>query len=903
MPIAKFQGINGYIMNNKMKLFGAVMFLVLLLGVVLPAVAFAQITTTTVPKATTTTTLPIDDKAMIASIYESTKKTDDIYSIVSSMKDFQNFQKYKMSVYGTEYIAGDFGKAWIQLLNANSSAITGSLCYMTIYTPANTAWISSQMMTELGSGLYYMDFIVPNIVGVYPVVAYCYVGTGVVQQFVNASAYDIVHGVYNAGIINDTWALNGVYLQIKETGVPSPRRLEVDFNFTDACEPSELEMGSATISWEGTWTSVDADRLYMYIWNYTSSSWLLLSNSLDGGAGDRSFSNNIMSNNLSKSGFAQDHVVRVRFVDTNMTDGTANNFYTDRLYLSCDLTASAQWQLVKGGSEIHVTSLGDGISYGIATNAFYFADDTGIFGGSVHDNFTVASFVYANLTELVEYEMPSGFPCETLLGFYRKNKTSGSYENMSHLFAWNSLHDDCHVMFYQNLSYGSYEDYSAFILNYGKADLKIRNDAFRMYSDALNAMCYMYYNRYNMTVPLNPIAEPYNMTGNLFENLCNDFWSISLYAGNDIYQAMNMAVDDEESYWIFTSWRDSYIKSYDYAQNIYNTLIQGILLFYGTASTDEYALNQSGINISQYMIWSEISGIMQNLNLTYTDLLVDLGNAQMLYSINQTVSMITVNNTAALNQIYALLQEHNLSALNLLQQLLANQTVMYNLVYGSNQSVMNGINLLQGDINDIEVMLGNITLKSDELYLLVQDVNQSINGNINDLEGLVQGVNQTLYWKIDAVNQTVMFKLYSVQSDIADVMNAINNLNATMWIINSSIVIPTEVNLTNASLSMVSDDVIYKMLQNARILNDRVVNFHNHEYCIDNMTLQHNVTYDYCIGEGNCKVMKDIMNEACSYGCDYDNNQCKASPLVSFIVLVAIIAIIGIAIVAVGKYI
>lgn len=101
--------------------------------------------------------------------------------------------------------------------------------------------------------------------------------------------------------------------------------------------------------------------------------------------------------------------------------------------------------------------------------------------------------------------------------------------------------------------------------------------------------------------------------------------------------------------------------------------------------------------------------------------------------------------------------------------------------------------------------------------------------------------------------------------------------------------------------SAIGDEVIIKMLANARILNDRIVNFHNHQYCINNMTLQHNITYDYCVS-GNCNVMKDIMNEACQYGCDYDNSQCKPSPVVAFIMLVVIAVIFGCVAWVVSRY-
>jgi hypothetical protein len=95
--------------------------------------------------------------------------------------------------------------------------------------------------------------------------------------------------------------------------------------------------------------------------------------------------------------------------------------------------------------------------------------------------------------------------------------------------------------------------------------------------------------------------------------------------------------------------------------------------------------------------------------------------------------------------------------------------------------------------------------------------------------------------------------------------------------------------LTNETINEITDDVIIKMLQNARILNQRVVNFHNQQYCIDNSTLRHNITYDYCVGN-NCKVMKDIMDEICQYDCNYQLSVCNKPPYQNALVIAGGIA-------------
>jgi len=95
------------------------------------------------------------------------------------------------------------------------------------------------------------------------------------------------------------------------------------------------------------------------------------------------------------------------------------------------------------------------------------------------------------------------------------------------------------------------------------------------------------------------------------------------------------------------------------------------------------------------------------------------------------------------------------------------------------------------------------------------------------------------------------------------------------------------------------EERILCLLQHSRILNERIVNFHNTEYCIGNNTLRHNITYEYCIG-GNCKILSDIMDEECVWGCDIGENRCRPSPLIRagigvfvFLALIILTKVVG----------
>lgn len=86
----------------------------------------------------------------------------------------------------------------------------------------------------------------------------------------------------------------------------------------------------------------------------------------------------------------------------------------------------------------------------------------------------------------------------------------------------------------------------------------------------------------------------------------------------------------------------------------------------------------------------------------------------------------------------------------------------------------------------------------------------------------------------------------------------------------------------------ISDDMILSILEHARILNERVVKFKNDEYCVDNQTLRHNITYDYCRGT-SCRKLSDVMDEDCKYGCDFETDTCKSSPWMRWLTIIGII--------------
>jgi len=97
--------------------------------------------------------------------------TADINATVKNVLEVTN--QTSAELLGTEYVQGDDGRSFVQVLKG-SSVINNADCKLTVYYPNSTKFLDQVNMTSLGeNGLYYYDFTVPDILGVYMAVVYC----------------------------------------------------------------------------------------------------------------------------------------------------------------------------------------------------------------------------------------------------------------------------------------------------------------------------------------------------------------------------------------------------------------------------------------------------------------------------------------------------------------------------------------------------------------------------------------------------------------------------------------------------------------------------------------------------------------------------------------------------------
>lgn len=151
----------------------------------------------------------------IESFFDSVK--EDI-SKVSTTDDSQTGTS--MSVFGTEYFIGeDNATTFLQLLNSTNDPVTNSSCFVTIWNPDKSVFITNASMTYLSDGIYYRDYNLPQSEGIYMISAKCSLPKLVEsKQYIYNYAYDDFESGVSGGIgWNDQWLIDaGSHIQNTE---------------------------------------------------------------------------------------------------------------------------------------------------------------------------------------------------------------------------------------------------------------------------------------------------------------------------------------------------------------------------------------------------------------------------------------------------------------------------------------------------------------------------------------------------------------------------------------------------------------------------------------------------------------------------------------------------------------
>jgi len=716
-------------------------------------IVYADKITTTIPTSFTIPTTRISTTYTTTSYITTTidyikidnidKKIDLIINKIDNVKYLDKIFKsvrYNINFHGTEYGSGDYGKAWLQLLDENQSTIDDATCFLSIYSPDNTKYLDYAQMNFIGEGVYEYDLITPMPQGVYPMLGECYLASDSAQEKETADAQEIIRGNDYSGSYLSTHISDNNRHVVKEV-TPSPRQFDLVYNFTNFCEPDESVMTGITVFWEGQWKSNVGDYVNIYLWNYTSNSWIELPNKIYyTPSGDVTVSNVISLSNTTTAGITDkpSGTVRVRFADINVTDGQNNAFKTDYLYVSCNSFGIAKWQIIRGSSELHVIN---GKLYKTILTSVKFVNNT-IYGGYAYLNFTLVSYAHTTYEdEDIEFEMPiEDCPCYIVDELRYFNSSTGSWEQINFTTEWDDSIKTCVVHFTKDLEKDGIDYYSVKVVNKCLREVLQKKKYSNVYYTVLNAFCNIYFDKMNYTKQSVPLSQIPDIGDNTYEN-CMLFYDNYYYFNNSYNYLVSINVSTIDDFNNFIKRYIDFNNQFDILKYNYDSLITEetiiSLVFIDNSTLAEInetqfnALQSASIPLNNYLLLQNISTNVSNMTLDYD------------YILNNITSEI---NTSENN----IIKEINITGDNIIDEI--------------NTTGNNIINTLNISIYDIRDYLYNTIISARDYIISVlnqsiwqsnEDIKTNITSEINTSENnIINEINITGNNIIDEIRRS-----------------------------------------------------------------------------------------------------------------------------------------------------
>lgn len=181
------------------------------------------------------------------------------FNVNASVLNEVNATVADVFVGGTEYTQNDNAKIALRLIKAQggggASPELGAICNATVLYPNNTAFLNQSGMTELGEGVYTIDFTTPTTDGVYPYFIDCTAGGR------SYFSLDTLHvsTLNTSSIVDDVWSATDRNLTfyedvtdydlIQEMVWNATVRSLTEFNFT-------VDVNTSAIA-DAVWSSVN----------------------------------------------------------------------------------------------------------------------------------------------------------------------------------------------------------------------------------------------------------------------------------------------------------------------------------------------------------------------------------------------------------------------------------------------------------------------------------------------------------------------------------------------------------------------------------------------------------------------------------------------------------------------
>jgi hypothetical protein len=144
----------------------------------------------------------------------------------------------------TEYSPGSPGKVFVQVLDNFFTPVNNAICKLTVYYPNTTKFIDNVTMLPFENGLYYWDFVAPDVEGVYMTTISCTYPSDLIVLTPSQSQY----------WYKDSLIMSGTSLTATipiPSGVSGNADLLIYFTVIDSTSPVTIQVNNtATNQWE-----------------------------------------------------------------------------------------------------------------------------------------------------------------------------------------------------------------------------------------------------------------------------------------------------------------------------------------------------------------------------------------------------------------------------------------------------------------------------------------------------------------------------------------------------------------------------------------------------------------------------------------------------------------------------
>jgi hypothetical protein len=711
-----------------------------------------------------------------------------------------------MAMHGTEYTVGDRAKIWLQAIDSSGKSVNNAACYADIYYPYGTPFIERATMSLLEDGIYYYDIMVPDVVGVYPVLGLCYYG--IATQEKTADSGYILNGTQGTGSYLSTATMNNVYWNVDEALVNGIQRIAVGLNYTSIASLTGLT--EVDFNFQGRWNG-GTDVITIYFYNWTSSNWQALPNTIpDTGSADLDVTNSIATTNATISGIRYNGEVYIQFRDSTDADVTSSRLRIDYMAVNLLNLSGDKSTEIKGSSEIHAKAdllsssdyldvqtpcgrvdplIPDGCGSLLDLDAFM-----NYLEKEIEVNITVSSLANENdtLTEWI-YQTPIGQDCTSIYYIYHYNGTGWEDVKETAIMYSKLESENCHITVPLNTNPYQTDQYRIIMDNYILWEIQWTFAMANLSRSQLTPNCLAYASQNNYTYEV-PITE--NTTINYSDSRlysCHKFFDDLYYIDyySNLSESPANTVSKLTDYLVEVRWyqrslthnlefADFIMTYYDYLGGDTNITASDIWNYSARAAGIEMPIS-TYVGGTEYKT-NEAAYVSTQFLRAVGDNLIPVNNAVCNVTIYYPNKTIMVANASAplisgSNGIYT----YNFTT--------PDTEGIYHADFRCDKPIPSASTVYSSGTFHVAPWANFIYSMNSSLYFLMGNVNAS-------LYAYIFQVNNSVYTRIDQINNSITNKIELVETKLDSVNISIYNLILSM---NSSIT--DSINIMNSSIT------------------------------------------------------------------------------------------------------